>query len=171
MGLHMKGDKKNEAKIEKEANDSRIYEVGYLLVPNIPEEEIGAEYGNLKELVASLGGVVISDEMPKMIGLAYQMTKVVSNIRHKYDNGYFGWIKFEIDPENVLDLKKKLDMDAKVIRFLITKTVRENTIASKRFVGKDMIRRKPPVKKDDEGPVAEINKEEIDKEIEALVSA
>ncbi len=171
MGLHMKKDKKEETKIEKDANDSRIYEVGYLLVPSIPEEEVGAEYGNLKELISSLGGAVVSDEMPRMIGLAYQMSKVVSNIRYKYDNGYFGWTKFEMDPESVLELKKKLDMDAKVIRFLIIKTVRENTIASKRFIGKDMIRRKPPTKKEDGEPVAEINKEEIDKEIEALVSA
>ncbi len=171
MGLHMKADKKTEAKTEKELKDSRIYEVGYLLVPSIPEEEVGAEYGNLKELVGSFGGVVVSDEMPKMIGLAYQMVKVVSNIRHKYDSAYFGWTKFEMDPEKVLELKKKLDMDAKVIRFLITKTVRENTIASKRFIGKDMIRRKPQARKEDEGPAVEINKEEIDKEIEALVAA
>ena len=33
--------------------DSRIYEVGYLLVPTIEEGGIPAVYGNLKELIGS----------------------------------------------------------------------------------------------------------------------
>ena len=59
--------------MEEKDIDSRIYEVGYLLVPAISEEELPVVYGNLKELVASFGGNIISDDMPKMLGLAYPM--------------------------------------------------------------------------------------------------
>jgi hypothetical protein len=61
-------------------------------------------------------------------------------------------------------------LDPNIIRFLILKTVKENTIASKRFVRGDM-RKKPRSAKEESGETAvPINKEEIDKEIDALVA-
>jgi ribosomal protein S6 len=160
---------KDENKI-LEDGDARVYELGYLLVPTIPGEEVPAIYGNLKELVASFGGVQISDEMPKMIPLAYTMRKVTSNIRSKWNTAYFGWMKFTMDTIKILELKKKLDLDPNVIRFLILKTVKENTIAVKRFVrSTSMYHKTPSVKKDNEVAVP-IDKEEIDKEIDALVA-
>ncbi len=150
---------------------SRIYEVGYLLSPTISEENMPVVYGNLKELVVSLGGEIISDEMPKMITLAYAMSKVFQNVRNKFDTAYFGWVKFEINPEKVLELKKKLDVDPNFIRFLILKTVRENTIAAKRFIHKESRRKISITKKEGENEIsAPINKEEIDKEIDAMVA-
>ncbi|MBP7006897.1 MAG: 30S ribosomal protein S6 [Candidatus Pacebacteria bacterium] len=153
--------------------EGRVYELGYLLVSTLSEENVPAEYGNLKELISSLGGEVVADEMPRMINLAYTMDKVWKNNRTRFDNAYFGWIKFEINPEKIADIKAKLALNENLIRSLLIKTVKENTIASKRFVHKDMGKRKVyTVKKEGEEEVpVEINKEEIDKEIEALVSA
>ena len=156
---------------EKEAVGTRVYELGYLLVSSIPEEGVPVIYGNLKEMVSSFGGEMISDEMPKMINLAYTMRKVVSNVRSKFDTAYFGWLKFNMDTDKVLILKKKLDLDPNVIRFLILKTVKENTIAAKRFVHRDNRRKMPAVKEGVEVEMAvPINKEEIDKEIDAMVA-
>lgn len=155
--------------IEGEAN-SRVYELGYLLVPTISEADLPVVFGNLKELVSSLGGIAIADDMPKMIGLAYKMVKVIANVRNKFNTAYFGWIKFTMDSDKVLELKKKLDLDPNFIRFLILKTVKENTIATKRFVGRDNVHKKPSVKKDENEVVVPINKEEIDKEIDAMVA-
>ena len=148
----------------------RVYELGYLLVPTMPEEDVPAAFGNLKELVTSLHGIPVSEEMPKLIPLAYTMAKVIQNVRHKFNTAYFGWIKFTMETEKVLELKKKLDLDPNLVRFLLLKTVKENTIASRRFVRPDMHKRsKPREEGGAESPVA-INKEEIDKEIEAMVS-
>lgn len=149
--------------------NSRVYEVGYILVPTLSEEEVPAVYGDLKDLVASFGGEIISDEMPRMISLAYSMLKVVANVRNKFNTGYFGWVKFSMDTEKVDELKKKLDFNPNVIRFLVLKTVKENTIAAKRFVRADM-HRKPMVKKNENEEATPINKEEIDKEIDALIA-
>ena len=157
-------------KEEMEAN-SRVYEVGYLLVPTLSEEEMPATYTNLKDSVSSFGGEIISDEMPKMMPLAYSMTKVVSNVRSKFNSAYFGWVKFAMDTDKVLELKKKLDLDPSIIRFLMLKTVKENTIAAKRFVRGDSMRRGKRAEKGEENAeAAPINKEEIDKEIDALVA-
>ena len=157
---------------DTEGTDGRIYELGYLLVPTISEENIPISYGNLKDLIINLGGEVISDEMPKMITLAYTMLKITQNVRSKFDSAYFGWIKFETNPEKVLELKRKLDIDPNFVRFLIMKTVRENTIAAKRFVHKDARRKMPIVKREreNERPTS-IDKEEIDKEIDAMVAS
>jgi ribosomal protein S6 len=167
----------SKGKVAEEFNDKepdtteRIYELGYLLVPTIAEEDVPAAFGNLKELVASLGGNPVSEEMPKLIPLAYTMSKIVDNVRHKFNTAYFGWIKFNMTTEKVLELKKKLDLDPNLVRFLILKTVKENTIASRRFVRPDMHKRSKPKEEGGvEVPVA-INKEEIDKEIDAMVSA
>ena len=73
---------------EARDTNSKVYELGYLLVPSIKEEDVPVSYGNLKELVASFGGEVVSDEMPKMIPLAYAMQKVVSNVRSKFNTAY-----------------------------------------------------------------------------------
>lgn len=153
----------------KQTTNSKVYEVGYLLVPTVKEEDLSVSYGNLKELVSSFGGEIIADEMPKMINLAYSMQKVVSNVRSKFNTAYFSWIKFIMSASEVQELKKKLDLDPSIIRFLIIKTVKENTIAAKRFVRGDAYR-KPKTKGAENEVVAPINKEEIDKEIDALIS-
>jgi len=164
--------KNNKEKESTDDTDSRVYEVGYLLIPSITEEELPTQYGNLRELISSLGGAIISDEMPKMIDLAYPMSKVTTNIRSKFSSAYFGWVKFFMDADKIADLKKKLDLDVNVIRFLVLKTVKENTIASKRFIGKDASYRRVPSasKTEDKEEAVPINKEEIDKEIDAMVA-
>lgn len=166
----MKLMQKEVENMEELEQTGRVYELGYLLVPTLSEEEAPAAFGNLKEMINSMGGVTISEEMPKSIDLTYTMVKVIQNVRHKFNNGYFGWIKFTMGAEEVLELKKKLDLDSNLIRFLIFKTVKENTIASRRFTRPDAHRR-PKISKEGEGEtVAPINKEEIDKEIDAMVA-
>lgn len=153
--------------------DQKVYEVGYLLVPRLSEEEVPGVYSGLKELLAKLGGEVVADDTPKVINLAYTMSKVIQNVRNKFNTAYFGWTKFTMEPEKVLELKKNLGLDTNFLRFLIIKTVKENTMASRRFVSREGSTRpaKPFVAKRTEAEVVvPINKEEIDKEIEALVS-
>lgn len=165
--------KEKEKNLEEVELNTKIYEVGYLLAPTLSEEEVPTIVGNLKELVSSLKGEFISEEMPKMIPLAYTMLKVVQNVRSKFDDAYFGWVKFEMDSVGILELKKKLDLDPNIIRFLILKTVRENTLAQKRFPAKEGgIKRKTfTAKKEGEEEVAPIDEKEIDEEIEKMVSA
>ncbi|MEK7564192.1 MAG: 30S ribosomal protein S6 [Patescibacteria group bacterium] len=158
----------------KEAMDpnSKVYELGFLLVSTIAEDDLAAKYDIIKQTVTSLKGEFISDEMPKMITLAYPMQKVVANIRNKFTTAYFGWIKFTMEKDQVIELKKSLDLNPIVLRFLILKTVKENTIAAKRFFREDGGKRVMLTKKGDEEEKigTPIDKEKIDQEIDALVS-
>ncbi len=161
----------NDNNSSQDGAERQVYELGYLLNPSIPSEDVSVHYDSLKDLIVSMAGAVISDEMPRMLALSYTMSKVTQNVRSKFNTAYFGWIKFELDRGRVAELKKKLHLDANIIRFLILKTVRENTIATRRFVQRAFRRRMPFVKREEgsEAPLP-LNKEEIDREIDAMVA-
>jgi len=156
---------------EIEANEPRVYELGYLLVPGVGEENVAAEATALKDTILSFGALPISEEYPRLIELAYEMETTINNKKEYFNNGYFGWFKFELDPEKVSALHDKLALSNKLIRFLLIKTVRASTMASKRPYGRDFKRRTTTTAKSDTPSVpVEINKEEIDREIDALVA-
>jgi ribosomal protein S6 len=118
------------------------------------------------------GGVTfISDDYPKMMELAYQMAKTIANKKQKFSYGYFGWVKFEATSQAIISIKNKLDISDSLIRFLIIKTVKENTLSPRRSYGKQegAPRRRPVANKEDATPAEPINEEVIDKEIDALV--
>ena len=149
-----------------------VYEVSYLLLPSLAPEQVPAKVGDLIGVVEKAGGEVISQENPTLIDLAYPMIKVVQTIRHKCMKGYFGWMKFEISPESIGKVKKSLDADGEILRYLIIKTVKENTLLN----GKMKIQKEErEVLEDETEDVADIPKEvlseEIDKSIDDLVIA
>jgi ribosomal protein S6 len=112
--------------------DSRVYEISFIF-DNKLDEGAALEKGNaIKQSIATLGGSFVSEEAPYMRELAYEMTRVVNNVNVRFNEGYFGWIKFELDAEKVKDLEKGLKLDDQLIRYLVVKTVRENTVYTKR---------------------------------------
>jgi ribosomal protein S6 len=112
--------------------DSRIYEVSFVF-DNKLEEASALEKGNaLKQSIATLGGSFISEETPYMRELAYEMIRVQNNVNVRFNEGYFGWIKFEAPSSAVKNLEKMLKEDEQVVRFLVVKTVAENTVYTKR---------------------------------------
>jgi len=146
---------------------SSIYEVGYIMVPSIPEENLGGEVSSFKDGLAEMGATFISDEYPKMIELAYEMSRSIQNKKQKFSYGYFGWVKFECSTIAGKVIKDALDKNEKLVRYLMIKTVRESTMSSKRPYGnKDGYKRRTTTKSEESLP---INEETIDKEIEALV--
>jgi len=162
-----------EKEIEELA-DNRIYELGYHIVSSIPEEKLPAEVTVIKDVLESNGAVFISEEFPKLRHLTYTMTKVIGARHLKFDTAYFGWMKFEMIPASVLAVKKILDLNESILRFIIIKTVRENTLA----VAKPPSYRteeKPIPGIDDKGEKKEapvkspVSEAELDKTIDALV--
>ncbi|MBP9821552.1 MAG: 30S ribosomal protein S6 [Candidatus Pacebacteria bacterium] len=121
---------------EREEREPRIYEIGYLLSPVIRAEDIEAKSQTLHALVTSLGGTIISDGAPEYIDLAYTMIKVIDNKKVRFDQAYFGWVKFELNPAKTEELKELFDREISIIRYLFISTVRENTVLSKKPLSK-----------------------------------
>ena len=152
--------------MEKEPK-MQVYEVGYIVVPTVAEELLGGEVTALKDMLTSNGASFIADEYPKMMELAYEMSRAIANKKQKFTNGYFGWVKFEMSREGIVAAKAELDKNESVIRLLIIKNVRESTMSPKRTYTKEGVKRKVATKSDE--PAEAINEETIDKDIDALV--
>jgi small subunit ribosomal protein S6 len=112
--------------------DSRVYEISFIFDNKLDEGAALDKANAIKQSIATLGGSFISEEVPYMRELAYEMVRVVNNINVRFNEGYFGWIKFELDGSKVKELEKSIKLDEQVVRYLVVKTVRENTVYTKR---------------------------------------
>lgn len=153
-----------------------VYEVGYHLMPTIDESDVLVHVAKIKSLIDEREGIVISEEMPKLITLAYDISKTVNTKKQKFSKAYFGWVKFEMDPTKVLDLKNKIESLPEVLRLLVIKTVKENTIHIPKIpmFKKEHKEDGTITSKDFPVPVEvieknEISEEEMDKSIDELV--
>lgn len=144
-----------------------VYEVGFHVVPTVSPENLPKEVDAVKAVLGGAGATVISEEFPKLRNLAYTMIKPIGPVRHRFDTAYFGWIKFEGPKESALEVDKALKASDKIIRHLVIKTVRENTIYGPKILGeekKDAPKAEGEVK--EKAPAAP---EDLDKSIDKLV--
>lgn len=154
-----------------EKKETRVYEVGYLLTPHLPEEKVGETVTHIKSILEKEGVFFIADEFPKLRVLAYTIEKPIAGKREKYQNAYFGWIKFEATGEAAVAIKKALSNERAIIRFLIIKTIREIPSAKFYVRRETLTEEKKPVKADaPASPKPVISEAELDKTIAELVA-
>lgn len=110
--------------------EPRVYEVGYLLAPTVNEGDLTNERDALVALITKFKGIVISEEQPQLIDLAYDMTQMIDNKKHTYSQAYFGWIKFDVTPDLIEALTAEVEAITALVRSIMIKTERENTIVS-----------------------------------------
>lgn len=164
--------KKSDEVTEENVGDEKeirlgVYEVGYIMLPSIPEENLGGEVTVFKDMFLEHGATFIFDEYPKLIELAYEMSRSIENKKQKFSYGYFGWVKFECTTDQAKVIKGVLDKNEKLVRFIMIKTVRENTMSIKRSYSKQDGAKRRPLQKHKEINAAD--EEIINKEIDALV--
>lgn len=119
-----------------ETLEPRIYEIGYLLSPAVRDEDLTVRVNELKESLTKLGANIFAEGNAEFIDLAYEMSRVIDNKRVRFNQGYFGWLKFEIDPSKSEELKEVLDKNTLLVRYLLIKAIRENTVIGKKSLGK-----------------------------------
>lgn len=104
-----------------------IYELGYLLLPSIAEDDVLAVVKKMQDLVSSKGGVLIDSEDPFKQDLAYSMTKVVGASRYVVTDAYLGWMKFELPVEEAPAVKEAISKMNEVVRSILIKAPRETS--------------------------------------------
>ena len=153
----------------------KIYEIGYHIISSVAEEQIPAEVAKVKEYLAKEKAVIISEEAPALRPLAYPIKKAAGGLYKTYDKAYFGFIKFALPEEgNVIAIDEKMKANENILRHIVVKTVRENTMYSPKisvFSDKEA-KIKLPAKAEKVEKVAEASAsaEEIDAGIDALIS-
>ncbi|HVU06424.1 MAG TPA: 30S ribosomal protein S6 [Candidatus Paceibacterota bacterium] len=143
-----------------------VYEVGFHIVPTVSPENLPKEVDAIKAVLGAQQATIISEEFPKLRNLAYTMIKPIGPARHRFDTAYFGWIKFEAPTDAVAELDKAMKGSEKVLRHLIVKTVRENTLYGAKILAEEKKEAKADAVKDGKPASAE----DLDKSIDKLVA-
>ncbi len=89
----------------------RLYETMYVVKPDLPEEEFAAVMGRAADAVMQAGGTVQLNELYEKRALAYEIDGCV--------RGTYCMMYFEGEGEVIEPLKRELDLDEQVLRYLI----------------------------------------------------
>jgi len=154
-----------------EAQDSKVYEVGFHIIPRVSEGDIPAEVEKVKSILSTNGASVIAEEMPRMTQLSYGMAKAATGKREEFTSAYFGWVKFECDAAVINTITAEVAALPNVLRSIVVSTVRESTLSKKVFVSEHLAGetiRKPEMAKESDKKLSEA---EIDSAVEELVTS
>ncbi len=171
-------EKQKGAETEIDDSSRAVYEIGYHIVPSVPEDKLGEEVSSIKDLLEKQKAIVISEELPKLRALAYEMRKESAGKYQKYNSAYFGWIKFEVDPAVAPIISEAFAKNRSILRHLLIRTVRENTLTVPRIPsykrislpvpGEDQIEDSVKTEGKQEKPV--VSEAELDKAIDAVIA-
>lgn len=123
-----------EINIESTKEGFKVYELGIHLLPTLSEADVQIEFSKIKSNIEKLGGEMISESTPRMFGLAYEIPKTIKAQKKWYETAYFGWVKFELDASKLAVFDKFVKELENTLRYLIVKTVRENTLVAKDII-------------------------------------
>jgi ribosomal protein S6 len=105
-------------------NESRIYELGFHIDPELPQEEVKKTYQSIKASIEKVGTLVAQGE-PQKIPLAYTISQKNTQGRRDFDSAYFAWIAYEAAGEGHQAVLDMANSETRIIRFLDIKTTRE----------------------------------------------
>ena len=135
-----------------------LYEIGYHVIPLVPEEELSKEVVAVREVFEKHGGVFKTEEFPQRMSLAYPMSKTVENNRQTYDQSYFGWMLFEVDPAVAQTVQAEIRALPTILRFIL---IKRDSVES-------AITRKPQQESEPEEVTAAVSAEKEEKAAPAL---
>lgn len=112
----------------------KVYELGIHILPTLSEADVLVEFSKIKSNIEKLEGEIISESDPRMFKLAYEIPKTIKAQKRWYETAYFGWVKFELDASKLAVFDKFVKELDNTLRYIIVKTVRENTLVSKEII-------------------------------------
>lgn len=156
-----------------EPKDSRpVYEVGVHVVPTVEEAKVGDVVEKIRAVLTKAEAEIIKDQSPQKIALAYTVERSAAGKREKYNDAYFGFIKFATDREHIAALETLLRNTKEILRYLLIETTREEQVIARRAVYSSNRLEGETIKKPAAAPEtpAEVSEEDLQKSIDALVN-
>jgi ribosomal protein S6 len=102
-----------------------VYEIGYLVLPSIPEDSLSEVVTKINNTFEKAGGTRIDGEDPFLYELAYEMSKQVGARKYVVHEAYLGWVKFELEAEKIEAVKAEVEKMEEILRILLIKAPRE----------------------------------------------
>ncbi len=112
---------------KEEKGETNVYEVGYLVLPSVTEENLPKVVSNISSIIKKAGAEELDSEAPMLEELAYSMSKTIGARKYVVDEAYIGWMKFEAESSQVEGIKLAVDKIEEVLRTLLIKVPRETT--------------------------------------------
>ena len=109
--------------------DKKVYEVSLHLIIDLGDSGANKVYSDIKKEISS-GSSVLSEDAPVLFNLAYPIRHKVrgeGGSYHRYNESYFCSIKFEGSQEYSEKIKKSLQENEDVLRYILFETVAEDT--------------------------------------------
>ena len=155
---------------EKDPELFEVYELGYHILPTVPEAELEDKVNEIRELISSFDGEFIMEGEAELIDLAYTMIVPRGGHNDKYDKAYFGWIKFRAPKARLPELQKELKLNKNILRFILFKTSEEDTRAQiKAHELKELRNEQVIESKTEEEEPADIEEDELNKALDDVV--
>lgn len=133
------------------------YELALWFYPSFTEVEINEKFNALIKQIEALGGEVLSMELPQLKPLSYE---IVGN-----NNGFWGFIAFELLNSKINELLESLRLDNKsILRHLLTKRRREKAPTADKKPKTHSAKSTKEVSVNNQ-----LNLEELDKKLDALL--
>ena len=93
--------------------DTRIYELVYILNPDLRDEDLEAANQKVHQAIDRNDGRVAFENHWGTRKLAYPISKK--------NQGYYVQLHVEVDPQNVSPIERLLNLDENVMRYLVTR--------------------------------------------------
>ncbi len=159
--------RKNEAEsgeneVVADAHGSRVYELGFHLDPELPQEEVKKAYQAVRSLILEKGGLVAEGE-PQKVPLAYRISRQEPSGRRDFDSAFFAWIAYETSAENHAEILTFAKENAKFVRFIDLVTTKD---AARHAAEMHEIQSKVP----SAGDKAEVSDTELDAALESAAA-
>jgi ribosomal protein S6 len=154
---------------------SRVYEVGYHVIPTVKDEDVEKVVTSIRETIEKAGGSLIAEGAPSLIRLAYPMIVREGEKLVEYDRSHFGWLKFDAPTSSAREVESALNANPSIIRCMVFKTMREDTRAKMKAPQLREVKRTDVIKTtarrtEDAGDKAPVSEVELDKALETLTA-
>ncbi len=109
----------NEDVIQEEGAgaEPRVYELGFHLDPELPQEEVKKAYQGIRDGIAAAGTIIAEGEPVKM-PLSYTISRMETTGRRDFTSAFFCWISYEADAAGHEKAAGMAREDSRIIRFL-----------------------------------------------------
>ena len=140
----------------------RSYELSYLLSPEIKTEEIKKLIQEINSFIQNEGGNIVKSENPTPKTLAYSIKK--------QEAAFWGNLDFDLNPEKIEELRKKLQKENKILRFLLS----SKKLPKKKFTKDEVSTAEPTLvkasTKEEKKSEKKVELKEIEKKIDEILS-
>jgi len=138
----------------------KLYELAYLLKPELSQEELRQFSQKFLTFIESKGGIFDSQTPPAKKQLAYPIKKR-GNV---YQSAYFGTIQFSANPESIPEILQTIKSEGEIIRYLLC-TKKEKVTAAKIL----KLRREKPIIFPKKPKAPKVELEKLEEKLEELL--